>query len=237
MIQAMPVFYANRFVGQDAILDEEESRHLIRVLRFRKNDPLDLVDGMGTLFRGIIIDPDPGGTRVRIRETIRGHLMKNYDLHLAISPTKSADRFEWFLEKATEIGIDEITPVLCERSERRQIRQERSEKILLAAMKQSGRALLPKLHPPVPIGEFLNDARADVKFLAHCRVPHGNWPARPEPGKRSWLLMIGPEGDFSTEEIELALSRGFREISLGNAVYRTETAGVIACMLVNFLHR
>jgi 16S rRNA (uracil1498-N3)-methyltransferase len=256
----MPVFYTKRFIGGDAILDEEESRHIIRVLRLKAGDPLELADGMGNLYRGVILDPDPAGTRVRILETTRDHLARNYHLHLAIAPTKSTDRFEWFLEKATEIGVDEITPILCERSERSHIRQERSEKIILAAMKQSGRALLPALNPMVPLQVFLDSAKADLKYIAHCGTdpakhlariagvgPATEKPAaakpvaakpaaaKPESAKRSWLVMIGPEGDFTRGEVDVALQRDFEEISLGEAVFRTETAGIIACQLVNFL--
>jgi 16S rRNA (uracil1498-N3)-methyltransferase len=272
---AMPVFYTKRFIGGDAMLDEEESRHIIRVLRLTAGDPLEMVDGMGNLYSGIILDPDPAGTRVRILETTRDHLARNYHLHLAIAPTKSTDRFEWFLEKATEIGVDEITPILCERSERSHIRQERSEKIILAAMKQSGRALLPALYPMVPLPVFLDSAKADLKYIAHCGTdpakhlariagvgPATEKPAAAKPvaakpaaakpesaktesaktesaktesAKRSWLVMIGPEGDFTRGEVDVALQRDFEEISLGEAVFRTETAGIIACQLVNFL--
>jgi 16S rRNA (uracil1498-N3)-methyltransferase len=267
---AMPVFYTKRFIGGDAMLDEEESRHIIRVLRLTAGDRLELVDGMGNLYSGIILDPDPAGTRVRILETTRDHLARNYHLHLAIAPTKSTDRFEWFLEKATEIGVDEITPILCERSERSHIRQERSEKIILAAMKQSGRALLPALYPMVPLPVFLDSAKADLKYIAHCGTGPSKHlaklaglraeptkpadassdPAKPgsakpapedrelvKPGsaKLTWLVMIGPEGDFTRWEVDRALAQEFEEVSLGEAVYRTETAGIIACQLVNFL--
>ena len=232
----MPVFYAKELEGRNAILDEDESRHLIRVLRLSGNDPVDLVDGKGNLLKGTIIDPDPKGTRVRIREVIKDHLARKFHLHIAIAPTKSPDRFEWFLEKATEIGIEEITPIHCERSERSHIRHDRSEKILLAAMKQSGRALLPKLNPMVSFGDFITLSRADRMYIAHCGIDAGQKAEGPVSGKLSWLVLIGPEGDFSPEEVEQALSTGYREISLGEAVYRTETAGIIACQLINYLH-
>ena len=121
----MPVFLIKNLNGQDAFLDEEESRHLVRVLRLKKDDPVDLVDGAGNLYRGAIDVVDLQETRVRILETIKEHLAREYHLHIAIAPTKSTDRFEWFLEKSTEIGIDEITPVLCDRSERNRIRYDR----------------------------------------------------------------------------------------------------------------
>ena len=255
----MPVYYTNRVRGRVAELDEEESRHIVRVLRMKAGDPLDLVDGRGNFYRGIIQSPDPSGTRVSILEARKDHLTRNHYLHLAIAPTKNSDRFEWFLEKATEIGVDEISPLICTRSERERIRLDRSQKILLAAMKQSGRAFLPSLHPPVSLQDLLDAAAADHKYIAHC----GSIPRRPlygllsgfstahpgirakqpvasaDPvstaGKPSWLVLIGPEGDFTEEEVTLAMARGYESVSLGEATFRTETAGVLACVMVNLL--
>ncbi len=232
----MPVFYTQEFEGQEAFLAEEESRHLVRVLRLKKDDPVDLVDGRGNLYRGVVATPDPYRTLVLIRDTVKGHLVRDYHLHLGIAPTKSSDRFEWFLEKATELGVEEITPLLCRRSERNHIRQDRSGKILLAAMKQSGRALLPKLNPMLPLPDLLERAEADIKYIAHCSASTGSLPPRPGSCCLSWMVLIGPEGDFTQDEVEMALDRGFKEISLGEAVYRTETAGILACQLVNFLN-
>ena len=232
----MPVFFTKQLNGQEAILDEEESRHLSKVLRLNADDPVELVDGIGRLYKGIITDADSRNAKVRIMETIEGHLARDFYLHLAIAPTKSADRFEWFLEKATEIGVEEITPILCERSERTRIRHDRSEKILLAAMKQSGRAYLPKLNPMIPFRECLERADADLKFIAHCGAGPGEIMEKPGPRDLSWLVLIGPEGDFSSEEVNMATAGNFKEISLGDAVYRTETAGIIACQLINYLN-
>ena len=184
----MPVFYAKQFTGQEAILDEEESRHLIRVLRLKEEDRIDLVDGSGNLYKGSISAADPRNARIRILETIKDYLARPFHLHLAIAPTKSSERFEWFLEKATEIGIEEITPILCDRSERTRIRQDRSDKILLAAMKQSGRALLPQLNPMLPVRDFLERAHADMKYIAHCRTGKGSMPGKPDSRKLSWLV-------------------------------------------------
>ena len=231
----MPVFFVKNWNGQDAILDEEESRHLVRVLRLKKDDPVDMVDGAGNLYRGVIDAADPQKTRVRILETIREHLARRYQLHIAIAPTKSMDRFEWFLEKSTEIGIDEITPVLCERSERNRIRQDRSERILQAAMKQTGRAYLTKLNSMVPLRELLEQAEADFKYIAHCGTSAEDLPERPIKANSSWLVLIGPEGDFTHEELKMTIERNYLEINLGEAVYRTETAGIIACQLIMFL--
>ncbi len=233
----MPVFYAHSIDESEATLGEEESRHLVRVLRLGEKDKVDLVDGRGNLYIGIILSADPGCTKVLIQETRKGHLVRPFHLHLAIAPTKSNERFEWFLEKATEIGIEEITPILCERSEREKIRPERSEKILLSAMKQSGRALLPRLNPMIPMSRFLETTEGDRKYLAHCGILPGTLPAKPLDKGLSWIVMIGPEGDFSPAEIQLATEHDYLGISLGEAVLRTETAGVAACQLISFLNQ
>jgi len=233
----MPVFFAKQIDGKYASLDEDESRHLIKVLRLKKEDYVDLVDGKGNLYKGIISAANPRNTIIEVQEIIRDHLARNYYLHMAIAPTKSAERFEWFLEKATEIGVDEITPILCERSERRQIRHERCLRILLTAMKQSGRAYLPKLNHIVNISSLLKEADADKKYIAHCGTEPGTYPGRIDITNSSWLILIGPEGDFTREEISLAGEMNFRELSLGEAVYRTETAGLMACQLVNILNQ
>jgi 16S rRNA (uracil1498-N3)-methyltransferase len=258
----MPVFFSNRITGRLAELDKDESRHIIKVLRLKAGDTLELVDGLGNFYRGIIQNPDPERTRVSIRETVKDYLARACHLHLAIAPTKSTDRFEWFLEKATEIGVDEISPLICARSERNRIRQDRSEKILLAAMKQSGRAFLPVLHQPVSLPDLLESARADFKFIAHCgngtrrplyrpepRIPETpdqvtveTYPGNTRGGvsaqrKPTWLVLIGPEGDFTPDEVDMARERGYESVSLGEAVFRTETAGIVACTMVNLLAR
>jgi 16S rRNA (uracil1498-N3)-methyltransferase len=184
----------------------------------------------------VISEPDPGGTKLRIKEVEKDFLKREFHLHLGIAPTKSHDRFELFLEKATEIGIEEITPLLCERSERKYLRYDRLNKILLAAMKQSGRAFQPKLNPMVPLSVFMKNAEAHFRYIAHCRTDPGLYPVRPGENDRTWIVMIGPEGDFSEDEVGQALNNGFREVSLGEAVYRTETAGIMACQMIRDLH-
>jgi 16S rRNA (uracil1498-N3)-methyltransferase len=232
----MPVFYVTQLILPEAILDEDESRHLVRVLRLKKDDPVDLVDGAGNLYKCAVAEADPRKTRLRILQTFREHLARDYQLHIAIAPTKSSDRFEWFLEKSTEIGIDEITPVFCQRSERDRIRQDRSEKIILAAMKQSGRAYLPKLNPMIPFKELLERAEAEYKYIAHCGTRTEDLAEKPASSKLSWLVLIGPEGDFTPDELKMATGLNYIELSLGEAVYRTETAGILACQQIRFLN-
>jgi 16S rRNA (uracil1498-N3)-methyltransferase len=233
----MPVFYTNQVDSHLAVFGEEESRHMIRVLRMKQGDHLELVDGAGNRYRGDIQVPDPKACRVSITDRISGYLKRGYALHVAIAPPKHTDRFEWFLEKATEIGVDEITPLLCERSERTRIRHDRSGKILIAAMKQSGRALLPKLNQETRLEDFLEQRDAHTKLIAHCRTSPDQYMDKKPHGDHNWIILIGPEGDFSGGEIKNAIGKGYREISLGEAVYRTETAGIMACHLVSLLYR
>ncbi len=233
----MPVFLTKEVKGGKAYLDADESRHLLKVLRLKENDPVSLVDGKGNLFEGLIENADQSGIRVAIHETRTKHLERNYKLHLGIAPTKSTDRFEWFLEKATEIGIDEITPIYCERSERNRIRQDRSERILLSAMKQSGRAYLPLLNPMISLVELLDQSDAFYKYIAHCETVRKDIPEKPVMANKSWLILIGPEGDFSPEEIIMAKEKNFRDMNLGEAVYRTETAGILSCQIIHQLNK
>ncbi len=233
----MPVFYASQIDQNQAVLSEEESRHIIKVLRMTVGDILEMVDGEGNYYSGTISDPDPAGCRVWINHVKRDYLHRDYYLHIAIAPPKSTDRFEWFLEKATEIGVDEISPVICARSERNRVRYERSKKILIAAMKQCGRAKLPRLNREISMEDFLNLSTADIKLIAHCGVSGDRRiPAEPKLDQR-WIIMIGPEGDFTPDEIEASLQNKYREISLGEAIYRTETAGVMACHAISLIYR
>ena len=233
----MPVFIVNEISGPEAFLDEEESHHLVKVIRLKPGDPVELVDGKGRFMKGVISEANPGRSRVKILEIHDNHLARDYYLHVAIAPTKSMDRFEWFLEKATEIGIDEITPMHCRRSERNRIRHERSERILLAAMKQSGRAVLPRLNPMIPFMDVIRSPEEGRKFIAHFAAQAFNLSEPAAERSKSWLVLIGPEGDFTNDEIERAVSAGFQELNLGEAVYRTETAGLIACHMVHFINR
>ena len=233
----MPVFYTTEINQKQAILGEEESRHVVKVLRKTGGDPLEIVDGKGNYYEGLISVPDPKACQISIRNVKKEHLRRDYHLHIALAPPKSTERFEWFLEKATEIGVDEISPIICERSERNRIRHDRSLKILIAAMKQSGRALLPRLNHEIPLSNFLELFSADIKLIAHCRTDPGQRIDRKPVIDQEWIVLIGPEGDFTPGEIEDARQRAYREINLGEAVYRTETAGMIACHTISLLYK
>jgi 16S rRNA (uracil1498-N3)-methyltransferase len=232
-VVTMQLFYVPGISGSEIILDETESKHVVRVLRLGKGDSIFCTDGTGGFYTALITDANPKKCRLSIIESSRYAGEKNYYIHIAIAPTKNNDRLEWFLEKATEIGIDEISLILCENSERRTVKTDRLEKVLISAMKQSVKAYLPKLNEPVSFSEFIAGSQGDQKFIAHCRennLPHMKGLA--QKGK-SVLTLIGPEGDFSISEIENGVEHGFEAISLGDSRLRTETAGIVACHIVN----
>jgi 16S rRNA (uracil1498-N3)-methyltransferase len=232
----MQLFYVPEIKGNEIILDETESKHAIRVLRLNAGDKVQVVDGKGSFYLAEITQPHPKKCRLAILETKKEFEKRQFKLHIAIAPTKNNDRFEWFLEKATEIGIGEITPLLCEHSERKTIKPDRMEKILVSAMKQSVKAYLPKLNPLVSFNDFIKLNVVSHKFIAHCN--NGEKPHLKNEIKKeeNVLILIGPEGDFSPEEVEQARRNGFREISLGPSRLRTETAGVVACHIVNLVN-
>jgi len=221
------------------LLNEEESKHAVRVLRLVAGARIHLVDGAGGWYEAEIIDPHPKRTTLRILSVLEEYQKPSYRLHIAVAPTKNIERTEWFLEKATEVGIQEITPLVCERSERREIKPDRLNKVLVAAMKQSQKAYLPKLNPAVPLSRFFAEQAADpaTKAIAHCA--DGNKPFLTQILKPQgeYLILIGPEGDFSPREIDQALALGYQPISLGNSRLRTETAALASCVEVALLQR
>lgn len=229
------MFYTPEIINGFAKLDEEESRHLQTVLRHKTGDRLQLTDGKGHFYTAEISEIGKKQVLARILETTPVPAERRARLHVAIAPTKNIDRLEWFLEKATEMGIDTITPLLCKRSERETIRPDRLEKILVSAMKQSLRAYLPVLNPLTPFAKVIADAGGyPQRFIAWCAaepVPHLKSLA--QPGVDT-LVLIGPEGDFSPEEVALALGNGFLAISLGTARLRTETAGMFVVAALNW---
>jgi 16S rRNA (uracil1498-N3)-methyltransferase len=233
----MNFFFCSEISGTEVILPEEESKHCIRVLRLNKNETIYLVDGKGKLYRAVLQEPDIKKTVVAIVETIPDYGFRTHHLHIAIAPTKSQERFEWFLEKVTEMGIDEITPLICERSERKTINNRRTERILISAMKQSQRAYLPRLNPVRYFKDIFPGRTEKLKIIAHCN--HKDLPLLFDKlvPESPVLILIGPEGDFTSQEVEMAVKNGFVEVSLGPFVYRSETAGVMACHEFNVFFR
>jgi 16S rRNA (uracil1498-N3)-methyltransferase len=234
----MHVFYTPDLTGTSYALNDEESRHCSKVLRLGKGDKVTLVDGRGGLYEAEIVGELKKQVLLNILTSIQSYHRRNHYLHIAIAPTKNIDRLEWFLEKATEIGIDEITPVICERSERKIIKEDRLNKVITSAVKQSLQAYHPLLNSSKSFTDFITQPSDAVKMIAHCvdGMPRTYITQLIQPGLK-YVILIGPEGDFSENEIQLALQNGFKPLTLGNTRLRTETAGVAACFEINYLNR
>ena len=216
-------------------LGNEESYHCIKVLRMRTGETIHLTDGFGNLYEGQILAQDIKSCPVMITVVQAEFGKRPFRLHLAVAPTKNMARFEWFLEKATEIGIDEITPLICEHSERVQIRVDRLQKIIVSAAKQSLKAYLPVLHEPLKFDDFIQLNQKGSRYVAYVEEH------QPVHMKNAYLsgdctVLIGPEGDFSRTEMEAAIQNGFNPVSLGPARLRTETAAIVACHIVNVVN-
>ena len=261
----MQLFYTTEIQGNYAYFPEAEARHAVQVLRKQIGDELQFVDGKGNWYTGIITEIGKKKCVLKITSKKEHHEPLPVHVHLAIAPTKNIDRLEWCLEKATEIGVSEITPILCHHSERRRIREDRLEKVLVAAMKQSLKAYLPKLNPLTKFTDFVEKAgvrsqesvASSVSATARASSPTGAFPNSESPPlqtsstplhfiahcvndsqkqslQRNYrsgadvCILIGPEGDFSPEEIEMAIKHDFRAVSLGRSRLRTETAGIAA---------
>lgn len=222
------------------ILDEEESKHAVRVLRLQNQDVVYLIDGNGQFYTAIIQDNHPKRVVLQIDQVKKEFGKRPYSIHIAIAPTKNIERLEWFLEKATEVGIDEITPLICERSERKDLKLDRLNKIVITAMKQSIKAYKPILHNPQKYVDFIEQQAIQgnvINTIAHCVEDEKTNIQQVYKPQSSICILIGPEGDFSPKEIEFALAKGFLPVSLGESRLRTETAGLSACMEVSFLNR
>lgn len=226
----MQLFYTSEINNQTEtyFFDKEESKHIVKVLRKKEGDILFVTNGLGFLFKTEITLASEKKCTVKIIEVEKKEQLSYY-IHLAVAPTKMNDRFEWFLEKATEIGIQEITPIICEHSERKIIKTDRFEKIIQSAMKQSNQFYLPKLNEPVSFKEFMNLNKEGHLFIAHCEDSLKNDLHKNIPLNEKYTLLIGPEGDFSSKEIETALQKNYKPVALGNTRLRTETAAVVAC--------
>jgi 16S rRNA (uracil1498-N3)-methyltransferase len=215
--------------------DKEESKHIIKVLRKKDTDILHVTNGLGLLFETKITLASDNKCTVKIIAVEKTEPSK-YHLHLAVAPTKMNDRFEWFLEKATEIGIHEITPIICDRSERKVVNRERFEKIILTAMKQSNVLFLPKLNEAITFKEFIKRKNEGLQLIAHCEETDKKSLKSVLKPNENITLLIGPEGDFSEKEIALAIENKYVPVSLGNTRLRTETAAIVACHSVAFVN-
>ena len=227
----MQLFFTEK-PESEIVLSKEESKHATKVLRKKEGDILNFADGKGGFYRAEITVADTKNCKLQIISSEQKPKQHNYYLHIAIAPTKNMDRYEWFLEKATEIGIDEITPIICDHSERKVLKTERCNRILLSAMKQSLTFHLPKLNEAITLKDFLKQEFEGNKYIAHCEKSD-KLELKNEKLEEKTLILIGPEGDFSPTEIEIALQNQFKAISLGESRLRTETAGLVAVHTIN----
>ena len=233
----MHVFYTPDINSNTYTLNEEESKHCNKVLRLGIGDIVNLIDGRGGLYKAEICEAHRKHVQLLVTEHHKEFGKRNHHLHIAIAPTKNIDRLEWFLEKATEIGIDEITPIICERSERKIIKEERLEKVITSAVKQSLTAYHPILNSSISFVDFIKNNKETEKFIAHCMDGEKPYLNDIITTHQSYLILIGPEGDFTNAELNIALQNGFKPVTLGKTRLRTETAALAACFEANYINR
>ena len=230
----MQLFYSTNIIDDIIELSKDESHHCVKVLRKSINDAIMVIDGVGNLYTSKVIDLNSQKTILKITNIHKDYSKRANHLHIAISPTKSMDRLEWFIEKVVEIGIDEITLLHCKNSERTKIKMERCEKIIMSATKQSLKSFLPRLNPLIQFDEFINKNHIETaKSIGYLGSQESIFLSDYHRGKNSHLICIGPEGDFCAGEVKIAIQNGFQIISLGNSRLRTETAGVVVSTLIN----
>ena len=234
----MYLFYIDSSVEGLHTFSEQESRHCVRALRLKVGDEVFLTDGKGNLYKGRIAGNNIKACQVSVTEQVSGYPRLPYKLHIGIAPTKNSDRLEWFVEKAVEIGISEITALACDNSEHISVKPDRMQRLMIAAMKQSLRIDLPKFNPSTPFADFIQKQNHySQKYIAYCGESAQNPPLLQKVclPHRDTLILIGPEGDFSPQEVQKAISCGFVPVSLGKFRLRTETAAVLACAAVQLL--
>ena len=235
----MQLFYNKDISSNDSqfTFDKTESKHIVKVLRKKEDDLLYITNGKSELFTVKIILANDKRCLVEILICETKHKPWNYNLHVAIAPTKNNDRLEWFLEKATEIGIDEITPIICANSERTVLKTERLEKIIQSAMKQSLKFVLPKLNEPIKFSDFIKQDFESNLFIAHCEEQDKKSFVKEIKPAQNITILIGPEGDFNPNEIEKAITQKFIPVTLGESRLRTETAALVAVNTVLFVNQ
>lgn len=234
----MHIFYTPDITQNTYTLNEEESKHCVRVLRLQVGTQVYLVDGKGGFYTAEITSDNPKKVSLSILKVETEFNKRNHFLHIAVAPTKNIDRIEWFLEKATELGIDEITPIITDRSERRVVKEDRLNKVITSAVKQSIKAYHPKLNEAVSFNDFLKEPFDGEQLIAHCiDNAEKQYISKLVAPHQKYLILIGPEGDFTPEEVNLALNKGFKALTLGDNRLRTETAALAVCFEINYLNR
>lgn len=232
-LYSMQLFYSTSIQSAIITLDENDSKHAIRVMRLKENDSIDVIDGNGSLYHCSILDAHPKKCTLTVIE-LKKESNPYQQLHIAVAPTKNNNRYEWFLEKATEIGIGSVTPIVTDNSERKVIKHDRMEKIIVAAMKQSLKLYLPELNEVQSFKDVLQMHPEANRLIAHCADDLDKIKLMDSIDiRKNTFLLIGPEGDFSSKEIEMAKQKGFQSVSLGSARLRTETAAIVACTQLN----
>ncbi len=230
----MQLYYQSEFNNSNNFLTPEESKHCIKVMRSKIGDSINVMDGKGNFFNCEIEDANHKKCVLKIIDT--KHIENKYKVHIAIAPTKNIDRLEWFLEKSTEMGIKEITPILCNHSERKIIKPERLKRVLVSASKQSLKPWLPKLNDLITFSDFIQQKHNGQLAIAHCYDSEKKLLKDFYNEQEEITILIGPEGDFSPNEVELAIKNGFSPISLGDERLRTETAATLACAIPNIIN-
>jgi len=232
----MHIFYTPDIASDNYVLSKEESIHCVRVLRLSANDTVALIDGRGGFYKACIENPDSKACLLRVVEKSYEFSKHNYKLSIAVGIIKQTDRLEWFIEKATEIGIDEIVPLVCKRSEKRHINIDRWERVVVAAMKQSIKAYKPVIKPVISFDQYLASSFLKQKYIAYCFGDDRKLLTNEYKVGEDATILIGPEGDFSPEELQIAIDAGFIPVSLGDFRLRTETAALIACTAIALLN-
>ena len=232
----MQLFYAPDIESTNT-LPEGESQHCIKVLRLNQGDTINITNGKGKLFKAEISNPHPKHCEVIILESQKFDTSWGCKIEIAIAPTKNIDRIEWFTEKCVEMGIDTISPINCRYSERKEIKSERIEKVIISAMKQSLKFTKPILSEMVKFNDFVKRPFDGKKYIAHCHDGEKTLLRDAYKKGDNCLILIGPEGDFSEDEVNLAKENGFEAISLGESRLRTETAGIVACSTIQIINQ
>lgn len=231
----MMLFYDENLDSQDTfILNEIESQHAVKVMRLKYGDDIEITNGRGKLYHAQIVEANYKKCLIKIISSEIIERQRKYMLHIAIAPTKNIERLEWFIEKSIEMGIDRITPIICNFSERKNVKKDRLDKIAIAAMKQSLNYHKPQIDEAVEFSEFIKTEKSEKKFIAHCKAERNfvNFELANE-----YLFLVGPEGGFSVQEVDLAVKNGYSKIKISNTRLRTETAGVMISSAINVLNQ
>ena len=231
----MNLFYQPEISNGTLHLDSEESRHAVKVFRYKNGDEINVTDGLGSFYTATLVDANSKKCSFKIIDKVNSTTNSFY-IHIAIAPTKNIDRLEWFIEKAIEIGVDEISLIICSNSERKIVKTERLQKKAISAMKQSLKSTLPKINEQQSFKNFVKGVQHIEKYIAYVDFKNSDLLKNIALANSNYCLCIGPEGDFSTEELQLAINADFKKVSLGNSRLRTETAGIVGCNILNLIN-